>query len=242
MFPLLFNVGRAELKISGLAFTSFVASGKTAGTIESCAAFSLVNNSWVKVDSPNHLFTAPKVGGSNYIDPVSRSAVAAVRVLKENIPEVEPEKLGCIIGTKTSNAFSIALYESARLTGKRTSPILFAHAGWNIPVAMVASEVGCRGFTSTFCCGANSFEELIQYGKNVINQDRCSVVLVGIADLRIPESEDLDNGFMESSCILCTLGKFGKELTKDACINLTDNNYLAEDAKNFTKALCDIIK
>ena len=225
------------MKSSKVAFTNITVTGKTAGTIINSNAYSWDGKRWSAPENQEELFSAPKIAGSQYIDPVSRSAVAASRILKIHIPDMESEKLGCIIGTKTSNAYSVFQYETTRLKGKRSSPILFAHAGWNIPVAMIASELGCRGFTSTMIYGKNSLEDIINYSDNVLHRKRCDIIINGIVNLMRFEVDEENQIISEASCILYISGLSEEGKISIDSGDFTKQDFLAGDIHKFAEIL-----
>jgi len=165
------------------AFSELSVTGRTAGTLTQSSAW-IWSGKWSEVPEPGALFEPPVTGGSRYVDPVSRAAIAAVRPMADLLQATEPSRRGCIVATRTANAFSVAQCESARARGKRASPLLFAHAGWNVPSALAATEMNCRGYVATLCAGERPGAELMGCLGRVFLLGRGDMVLAGVAELR----------------------------------------------------------
>jgi 3-oxoacyl-(acyl-carrier-protein) synthase len=194
------------LRVHALASTEVAVSGPNGARVERCEARVRERNDWRSIEAPDALFGPPQTSGARYIDPASRAAVAAVRALKSHVPLVSAERLGCILVTRGGNAYSVALYETTRLSGKRAGPLLFAHAGWNVPVALAAAELGCRGFTATLCAGDKSGAKVLQYARDVLTHGRADVLIAGTVDLKPITQSDSADPSIEASSLLCILG------------------------------------
>jgi predicted amidohydrolase len=193
------------LNTHAVALAEVTVSGPNGVRVEHCQARIRERGTWRRIEGAEDLFVPPQMSGGRYIDPASRAAVAAARALKDRIPPVPAERLGCLLATRTGNAYSVALYETARLSGKRAGPLLFAHAGWNVPVALVAAELGCRGITATLCAGTSSIE-VLRYARIILARRRAEALLVGAVDLKPVRQTDAADPQVEANCVLCLLG------------------------------------
>lgn len=197
----------------GVSISDVILTGAFGEKIIECSGHVFCGHHWEEIKKPELLFLSPRINGSNYIDPASRAGLAAARILSNKIPSTPPEQLGCIIGSRTCNAFSVALCEQARLSGRRVSPIIFAHAGWNVPVACIANELNCHGFTSTLCCGASSGVEAAAYARMVLERNRAKTLLCGIVEIQldpIDSSASIQIRAVGAMCVL-QLGHSGSQ-------------------------------
>ena len=171
------------------------------------------------------------------MDPVSRAALAAARLLSDCLESAAPERRGCILGTRGANAFSVATYEGARVAGKRASPLLFAHAGWNVPVALVAGELGCRGFSATVCAGEDSLVEALGWARQALERDRVEWMAVGVTDLVCAESAG-EETCAQAAAQFCVLGCSGE---RGEAAGLTDKDLLSPQECRFVQALTEFL-
>jgi len=194
--------GSQALEICAAAITRLTVTGNTLGQLTGAKAFFLDSSHWRWLEEIEPLF-APRKRGGAYVDPVTRAAVAASRIIADRIPSVPRDEVGCVVGTRTGNAPSVALHESARLSGKRLRPLLFAHAGWNVSVAMIAGELGCRGFTSTVCGETDLGRRVFSYVHQVLKRPRATVIVAAITDLDVLCGKEVSEGVLQASSLVC---------------------------------------
>ena len=214
-------------QILSLALARFDISDLVRGAVQSPELASWDGSQWMGVAGPlDEFFSPPQVGGGRYADPASLVALATARAVKASLPPLSPERLGCILGTRTGNAGTIAQCEAARLAGRRMSPMLFAHAGWNVPVALAAAELGGRGFTATICAGVRSGEEALGAALRALGRGRADAILVGAVAF---ESLTPDGGggaaLFQAACLACLLVNGEDRVGKSLPLNL---NLLSE--------------
>ena len=193
------------IECRGAAITEVEVGGRMGGELRRFDAWRWDHTVWRDTEGSKELFAPPRIGGGRYVDPVSRACVAAARALAPGIPRVEPDRLGCVLGTRTGNAYSVTLYERARLEGQRTSPLLFAHAGWNVPAALAAGELGCRGFTSTLCCGERSGPAALQYARSALMRGHASGLAVGVTRFEAMPATAQREWTARASCLMLEL-------------------------------------
>lgn len=200
-----YSQSRPTIQIQGTVLVRLQIIGLRAESVKSTEAYCHTNGKWEAIDVSERYLLPPPMSGSNYIDPASRAAVAGARILKDRIPQINLSTLGCVIGTRTANAFSVALHISTIEAKRRPSPIVFAHAGWNVPTAIVAGELGCQGLASTICGGEKSGSAAVRYALIALKTGRARTMVTGVVALEPLIQTDNPDPIYTSVCMMAGL-------------------------------------
>jgi hypothetical protein len=171
--------------VLGSSLAVLEAEGDTKYRIISQRAFLLRSSLWEPQMNAEELFLPRPMGGARYADPSCLAVLAAGRLLAGQYPRVLPSRKGCLLGTTFGNALTVASFEIARTSGGRLSPLRFAHAGWNVPTALLSAELGCKGMVGTVSAGDRSGIVAVDMACRAVQFGRAAVMIVGAAGLDV---------------------------------------------------------